>query len=111
MLASDIITACREALSDEKVPYRHSDAELLRYLSRALTELWSLHAEAFWFDDFTVDPPAAITAVTSTIPHFDPLWTNAVVHHICSKVLAQDSESEGNRGLGADHWKHWLEEI
>lgn len=111
MLASVAITGVREALSDEVSPYRHGDAELLRYLYRALLELWSLHPEGFMLDDFTVDAPEEPTTTTDDIAHLDPLWTSALVHNVASRVLAQDSEDENNRVLSAEHWKHWLEEI
>ena len=111
MLASVIVQAVREALSDTESPYRHSDAELLRYTSRALRELFALHPESFWLDDFTVEPPEDVTATTDDIDSFDQQWTDAAVHHVCSKVLGSDAESEANRALAQYHWNLWKEEI
>ena len=110
MLASVIVTAAREAISDEVVTYRHSDAEMLRYLGRAIVELWGLHPESFMTDDYPVDPPDAPTTLATDVP-MDGLWTNAIVHHMASKILAQDSEDENNRALAKEHWAHWLEVI
>jgi hypothetical protein len=110
MLTSELTTPIREAISDEKSPYRHGDAELFRAIGRALRALHSVHPEAFMVEDYQLDPPAVPTSLTGTVD-LDPYWQPAIVHHVAYEILSQDSEDENNRALAADHWAHWIQEI
>ncbi len=110
MLTSELVTPIREAVSDTVATYRHSDAELFRYIGRAVTELYSLHPEAFMEDDYVLTAPDAPTALTTVIPLM-AYWASAIVHRVAGMVLGQDSEEENNRNLAADHYAKWRAEL
>lgn len=95
MLASDIITQVRSDLRDTVAVYRWSDATLLSMLSDGLQSLFALRADAFYIEDVVFDPPAAITALTNSVPVFER-YKPALIAYVEARALSQDADDTAN---------------
>ena len=111
MLASVLVSAIQQAISDDTGAPRHGvTAEVLPAIGRALAELFSMHPEGFMRTDYVREAPPPPAALATDID-LDPLWTAAVVSRAAYDLLMQDSEDENNRALAQEHLKRWKEEI
>lgn len=110
MLASEIITRARETLFDTTTPYRWSDAELLRWLSDGLTELWIRRPDALYVSAVVTTSPAAVSAVGSNIVVLDQ-FRAALMDYICFKAFLRDSDDQANAARSTAHFKLFMAEI
>ena len=109
-LASDLIVEIRQQLGDETATYRWSDAKCVLYLDRGQTDIYNDHPESAITSDTEVatDPPAAISAVGSTIGLRDR-YHMALIHYVAWKCFAEDTDDDANIA-SAKEQKKWYEE-
>ena len=102
LLASEVVYDARLNLQDDKEPYYHTDADLLRYLTSATHRLAGDRPDLLLTSAGALLVPVAVTTVGDTLI-YEADMKEALVHYVCYLALMTDSEDTQNLGLSREH--------
>jgi len=110
--AGDLVTEIRYELKDEVVTYQWSDVKLFKYLTRGQDEIYGDHPISMCVSDTVVSTssPTAITALGTTIS-LRTEYHQALIHFVCWKAFAEDTDDDGNIALAKQHETWYLEAV
>ena len=106
--AADAITVIDDQLRDSGVQF--VEAKKLRYLDEGQQQIYDDHPEAAQINDakIIVSAPPVISATTSPISLIRG-FQMALVHYVCWRALAENTDDEANQALAEKHHGWYME--
>jgi len=107
---NDILTEIRQLITDEGST-RWTDAVLRSYMFEIETDIVDRHPEAQYHTYVAkISRPTLLAANTDSFT-IGTRWRNALIHGVCWKVYAEDSDDVANLNLSMAHKKQYEEAI
>jgi len=108
MTFTSILTEIRGAISGDSNGTRWTDSVLRDFAFAGEVEIVDRHPEAQYGSRVQNSDPTLLTANGDSFTIAER-WRNALIHYICFRVFAEDSDDAGNRDLAAYHFKLFKE--